>query len=141
MSGGGGTSPTPTLNAKEKTAQLFTDYYEGEVNVKPSDIRYKGAQYRDNQSETFNVLCPIQFEQSPFPVIVVKNNGNIQSLSPTSKSPYPVGTIVPLINGEQIVTLEDFENEQQLSNFGYLLVGYVDADSSLLGILPHPADE
>ena len=111
------------------------------MNVKPSDIRYKGAQYRDNQGETFNVLCPIQFDQSPFPVIVVINNGNIQSLSPTRESPYPVGTIVALINGKHIVTLEDFEKEQQLSNFGYLLVGYIEADESLLGILPHPADE
>lgn len=119
---------------------MFTDYYEGEVNVKPSDIRYKGAQYRDNQSETFNVICPIQFKQSPFPVIVVKNNGNIQSLSPRRESPYPVSTIVNLIHDGQIVTEDAFKNEQQLSNFGYLLVGYVDADSSLLGILPHPAD-
>ena len=124
----------------EQAAQIFTDYYEGEVNVKPSDIRYKGAQYRDNQGETFNVLCPVQFDKSPFPVIVVKNNGNIQNLSPTRESPYPVGTIVNLINGKQIVTLEDFENEQKLSNFGYLLVGYIDADESLIGILPLPAD-
>lgn len=124
----------------EQAAQMFTDYYEGEVSVKPSDIRYKITEYRENQAETFRTLVPIQFNESPFPVIVVKKDGNIQDLTSSDDAPYPVSSITPLIDRGKIVSEETFKNEQQLANFGYLLVGYIDDDESLLGILPHPAD-
>lgn len=138
MSGGGGTSPTPTLNAKEKTAQLFTDYYEGEVSIKPSNLRAFQVTYAAHGSGKFiKGIVPNTFKESPYPVILLKDKESdvCTMYWDDTVEPYRVSRVALL---EPQISVESFMQQQELAENGFLLIGWVNEDDSLIGMEIHP---
>lgn len=115
----------------EQAAQMYNDYYEGEVDVKPSDIRWRDIPCNED-GEVIKGLIASQFSESPFPIILLKTSDNkVTDLLITSTN---------LISGFQPwdidsdATVDEFMQEQTLSQNGFLLIGWVTADSSLIGV-------
>ena len=123
----------------EQAAQLFTDYYEGEVSVKPSDLRAFTVTW-NQAGDLVEGIVPRQFEESPFPVVLLKNSDNqLCSLEYSDTSPYPVsGISVYHRTGTNPESVNAFMQEQTLAKNGFLLIGWVDADNSLIGMQKHP---
>lgn len=141
MSGGGGTAPTPTLNALEQAAQLFTDYYEGEVSVKPSDLRAYTAMYKQESGRSFMIvgIVPNTFTETPYPLMLVKTSSDQVCTMTIDDSTEPAKVdSVEIYTNPKPITVNEFLQQQSLSKYGFLLVGWVTEDDSLIGMEIHP---
>ena len=135
MSGGGGTAPTPTLNALEQAAQIFTDYYEGEVSVKPSNLRAFPI-YWNKVGEIIMGIVPDNFTSKPFPTVLLKNSSEEVFTMSLNTSVKP--NVVQSIN-DFGMSVNAFMEQQTLADNGFLLIGWVDEDDSLIGMKKHPS--
>lgn len=126
----------------EQAAQIFTDYYEGEVNVKPSDIRYRNIpDNNDDPNYLVGALIPQQFEQQPLPVVLIKNDNNIvNGFLYEDTRPYLTTDVEPIIYESKPLSVSKFMEMEQLANEGFLLIGWTGTDSSLIGLQIHQSN-
>lgn len=120
---------------------MFTDYYEGEVNVKPSDIRYRNIPDSEDFNYLVAALIPQQFEQQPLPVVLIKNDNNVVcDLSDDGSEPFLSSAIQPVNYQGNPLSVEKFMEMEQLASEGFLLIGWTGADSSLIGLELHQSN-
>ena len=111
---------------------MYNDYYEGEIDVKPSDIRWRHVEF-NKDGDVLEALIANQFDKSPYPIIMIKTSENIVAyLSPGEDD--KIISVGPYVDSDVPVTVENFMQRQTLAEQGYLLIGWITADSSLIGV-------
>lgn len=125
----------------EQAAQIFTDYYEGEVSIKPSDLRALPARYKQVGGVGYSVvgIVPNTFTEGPFPLMLLKTSSDQVCTMTIDESIKPAKVkSVEIYTNPNPISVETFMQQQELATFGFLLVGWVNEDDSLIGMEVHP---
>ena len=119
---------------------MFTDYYEGEVSIKPSNLRAFPARYKQEGGVGYSVvgIVPNTFD-GPFPLILLKTSSDQVCTMTIDESTEPAKVeSVDIYTNPDPISVDAFMQQQTFSSFGFLLVGWVYEDDSLIGMEVHP---